>query len=299
MYPLLTPPEEIFIMLLAPRRLLLGLAIVFAVGIWLGPETLRASHSWGNYHWFHTANPVSLHLDDNVTSLWDGHLVTALDDWDDGALETSYDDVLSLSLQTGSANPKTCKAVAGRIEVCNAAYGYNGWLGVAKIWLDGSSHIAQATTQLNDSYFGLAQYNNAATRQFVVCQEVGHTFGLDHQDEGFDNPNLGSCMDYTSDPDGSATNPSNEHPNEHDFEQLDQIYTHLDTSSGGGSGGPPGRGRGGAAGAPSVIPEVPGLTPDSSPAEWGALVRANRYTAVFELDLGGGHRVITFVIWAF
>ena len=27
-------------------------------------------------------------------------------------------------------------------------------------------------------------------------QEIGHTFGLDHQDENFSNANLGSCMDY-------------------------------------------------------------------------------------------------------
>ena len=62
----------------------------------------------------------------------------------------------------------------------------------------------------------MAQYNTPAYRRFVTCQELGHDFGLDHQDEVFDNPNLGSCMDYTNDPDGgaggaSATDPSNEH----------------------------------------------------------------------------------------
>jgi hypothetical protein len=57
--------------------------------------------------------------------------------------------------------------------------------------------------------------------------EIGHTFGLDHQDENFSNPNLGTCMDYTSDPDG----PSNEHPNAHDDQQLETIYAHLDAST--------------------------------------------------------------------
>lgn len=37
-------------------------------------------------------------------------------------------------------------------------------------------------------------------RCLVTCQEVGHTFGLDHRDENFDNGNLGTCMDYTNDP---------------------------------------------------------------------------------------------------
>jgi len=33
-----------------------------------------------------------------------------------------------------------------------------------------------------------------------MCQELGHDFWLDRQDETFDTPNLGTCMDYTSDP---------------------------------------------------------------------------------------------------
>jgi hypothetical protein len=61
-----------------------------------------------------------------------------------------------------------------------------------------------------------------------MCQEIAHDFGLAHQDETFNNPNLGSCMDYTSDPDGP---PSNEHPDAHDLLQLQTIYAHLDTTS--------------------------------------------------------------------
>jgi len=85
--------------------------------------------------------------------------------------------------------------------VCNARYGNNGWLGLAQIWINGS-HITQAITKLNDTYFNTATYNKPEWRNLVMCQEVGYTFGLDHQDENFDNPNLGSCMDYTSDPSG-------------------------------------------------------------------------------------------------
>lgn len=55
-----------------------------------------------------------------------------------------------------------------------------------------------------------------------MCQEVGHTFGLNHQDETFSNPNLGSCMDYTNDPS------TNQHPNQHDYNQLVTIYGHTD-----------------------------------------------------------------------
>jgi hypothetical protein len=90
---------------------------------------------------------------------------------------------------------------------------------------------------MNDSYLDNPKFNTPyetpAWRQFVLCQEVGHPFGLDHQDVTFDNANLGSCMDYTNDPDGgpggaSETDPSNEHPNQHDYDQLATIYGHTD-----------------------------------------------------------------------
>jgi hypothetical protein len=78
--------------------------------------------------------------------------------------------------------------VQGTVEVCNYNYGDTGWLGLTQIWIyRGGSHIAQGVVELNDYYFSGAggasyQYNNSAEQQHVVCQEVGHTFGLDHRD---------------------------------------------------------------------------------------------------------------------
>jgi hypothetical protein len=246
---------------------------------------VSADHAWGTYHWFRTANPVVLQIGDNVSGVWDSHLSAALSDWDNGS--GSYNDVLDLTLAAGGTAPRRCRPTAGRVEVCNDAYGANGWLGVAQIWVSGD-HITQATTKMNDTYFTDAYgYNTPAWRQMVMCQEVGHAWGLDHQDENFNNPNLGTCMDYTSDPS------TNQHPNAHDFEQLEAIYTHLDSSSGGGGGG--GRGRGAA---PQLPPAASGFVPGDAQREWGTLVRASRRYGMFHLDLGGGQHVFTFVIWA-
>jgi hypothetical protein len=147
-------------------------------------------------------------------------------------------------------------------------------------------HITQAVTKLNDTYFNTATYNTPAWRRLVTCQEVAHDFGLDHQDEVFDNPNLGSCMDYTNDPDGP---PSNEHPNAHDFAQLELIYAHLDTTM--TSGSPK---------LPSGMPPAMGQIDFDTPAQWGRLIRSseNRRVQVYDLDFGRGHRVITHVFWA-
>jgi hypothetical protein len=213
------------------RRLMtagVGLALmVLIVG------TAAASHSWGSYHWARSQNPLQLTIGSNVGSAYTGRLATAVSDW--SARYNPYPQVLDLTVTTG-AGLKNCGPVAGRVEVCDDRYGYRqgGWLGIAQIWASGD-HITQATVKLNDTFLlGGGLYDSDAWRQMVTCQEVGHTFGLDHQDENFDNPNLGTCMDYTSDPAGP---PSNEHPDKHDYEELAIIYEHLDTSGGGGGGG--------------------------------------------------------------
>lgn len=236
-----------------------------------------ADHAWGNYHWARSSNPLMLDVGDNVSSIWDGHLDAAIADW-------NLLDVLSLRKVAGGTRPKNCRPTAGRIEVCSESYGNTGWLGIAQIWVSGD-HITQGITKVNDFYFNSAPYNDPDWRQLVMCQEIAHDVGLDHQDEDFDNENLGSCMDYTSDPDGP---PDNTRPNGHDYDQLEAIYSHLD--GGGGSGGGRGNGRGGGAGRGQ--PESPG--------EWGRLVRSlgNGRVQIFELDLGAGRRVFTRVLWA-
>ncbi|HEX2031231.1 MAG TPA: hypothetical protein VHL78_07515 [Actinomycetota bacterium] len=195
----------------------LSLPLLLGVFLIAAAAPASADHGWGPYHWARKANPFTLKLGDNVSTKWDSYLATTSLDWSESS-------VLDTTIVTGGTNPRNCRPTSGRVEVCNARYGNTGWLGVATIWLSGN-HITQGTAKLNDTYFDTSTYNTPAWRNLVMCQEVAHTFGLDHQDENFSNSNLGSCMDYTSDPDGP---PSNEHPNAHDFEQLEEIYGHAD-----------------------------------------------------------------------
>jgi hypothetical protein len=249
--------------------------------------SLSADHSWKDYHWARTGNPLKLKIGNNLNGAWstDNYLATAVQDWNNFPLE--------LTLVAGGSS-RNCRPTAGRIEVCNAKYGNNGWLGIAQIWITESVHITQAVTKVNDTYFNTATYNTPAWRQFVVCQEIGHDFGLDHQDVTFDNVNLGSCMDYTNDPDGGAggadqNDPSNEHPDAHDFEQLRAIYYHLDNTT-----------TAGAAKLPSAMPPAMGLIDFDSPGQWGRLVSRSRNgrSETYELDFGRGNKVVTHVFWA-
>ena len=252
-----------------------------SIGIALSASSSSADHAWGSYHWARTANPFTLSTGDNVDAKWDAYLTEAIIDWNQSG-------VVILKKVTGAAKGK-CRPTAGRIEVCNATYGQNGWLGIAQIWISGS-HITQGTTKLNDTYFNTSTYNTPAWRRLVTCQEVAHDFGLAHQDETFNNRNLGSCMDYTSDPDGGgAFGPSNEHPNAHDFEMIDSIYAHLDGSS-----------TVGAASANNGAPAAMNQIDFEGPGQWGRLVRSSRNgrVQIYEVDFGKGNKVITHVFWA-
>ena len=246
-------------------------AVVFIGGALGLASIARADHSWGSYHWARTSNPFTLKLGDNVNSTWDTYLATTSSDW-------SVSTVLNTTIVPGSTNPRTCKPVSGRVQVCNAAYGFNGWLGVATIWASGS-HITQGTVKLNDSYFNTSTYNTPAWRNMVSCQEVGHTLGLDHQDTIFNNGNLNTCMDYTNDPS------TNQHPNADDYAQLDTIYSHLDSTTTVDTSNP--------------MPPAMTQIDLEGPNQWGRLVSesANGRHSVYEVDFGNGFKIITHVTW--
>jgi len=229
--------------------------------------TSQESHSWGGYHWARTSNPFTLSVGDNVSSEWDSTLGTTVSDW-------TQSTVLNLNEVAGQATTKRCKGTPGRVEVCNSRYGNNGWLGIASISITGGNHITQGTVKLNDTYFQTATYNTPAWRNLVSCQEVGHTLGLDHQDEDFNNPPLGTCMDYTSDPS------PNQHPNSHDYEELEIIYAHTDSST-------------------TVGSAVPQQTGDSV-EDWGELIGSSRggLQQTYLRELGNDKAIITHVTWA-
>ncbi len=249
--------------------IILGIVVLLAFVV---VGTVQANHSWGTYHWARTANPFALKLGDNVSGVWDSILVTTSGDW-------SASTVLDTNVIAGRSSPKNCRPTKGRVEVCNNKYGNNGWLGIAQIWISGS-HITQGTVKNNDTYFNTPTYNTTAWRNLVMCQEIGHTFGLDHQDENFSNANLGTCMDYTNDP------TSNQHPNQHDYDQLESIYSHLDTVNTSFS---------------KIISANVSVDLDDR-AEWGKKVREskdrNKRSSLYERDFGNGEKAYTFVIWA-
>jgi hypothetical protein len=239
-------------------------AAAFATAAGLLATPVLAVHSWNGYHWKRTTTEISPPLGDNVNSTWDSYIRTANADWNRSTRINS-------AMTTGQTTASTCAPRAGRIEVCNYAYGSTGWLGIASIWLGSDGHISQGTTKLNDSYYGAGSvYNTTSWRAAVACQEIGHNYGLAHQDENFNTDATNSCMEYTNIPAG------NEHPDQHDYDQIFSIYNHVHA----------------AAGLPEPVVNEAAI--GNSRADWGRQVGDH----TFVKDLGNGKKVITDVLFA-
>ncbi len=272
-----------------------------AFAAWTAPA--QANHSWGNWHWQRATNPVTLAVFNSTTDArtliggqnWPVMLSKSADDW-------STSTVLDLAVQPQTAADlavrEACPFQPGAIRVCNVVNPDVTWLGLVTVLPDPGSgsgsllsgHLLAATAQMNDTWFSTPLYN-ATNAQHVMCQEVGHTFGLDHQSE--DGSDLNTCMDY-------ADALDNESPNSHDYQQLQKIYSHLDgASSGSGGGGRRGgKPKGGKSGSTAATggwsPADLGLPADFH----GTGTHGRPHSDVFVTQIEG-QTVLRYVLWAY
>ncbi len=240
--------------------------------------TAFATHSWGGYHWARTTAQFTLKLGDNMSADWKPYLSQTSSDWNSPASSSTP---LLTAIVAGQSN-KRCSMVAGTTQVCNGKYGNNGWLGLASINITGGEHITQGSAKMNDTYFSTAKYNNPNEKQHVVCQEVAHTFGLDHQST--DGSSLNTCMDYFSNTGTNATSTASIHPNAHDFDELNTIYAHLDTTTT-------------VAALAATTAAHSEVTED--PLTWGSLVRQSPEgrSSVYQQFHHDGSMTLTHVYW--
>jgi len=261
-----------------------SLSLLLVLSAWaVFPSLSYASHSWGGYHWARTANPFTLKLGNNLTTAdWQSKLSQASQDWNSPETFGTTTPLLT-AIVAGSSSKKRCGTVAGTTQVCNGAYGKNGWLGLATIYITGGTHITQGLAKMNDSYFFLSTYNNPNEKLHVICQEVAHTFGLDHQST--DGSSLDTCMDYFSNTGANAGSTLSTHPNAHDFEELNLIYAHLD----------------GTTTVSALTPLAPSASDEvtDDPGSWGRLKSqsANGRSSTYERYNSDGSQTLTHVYW--
>jgi hypothetical protein len=245
-----------------PIAILVSMVLLAAV-----PMSVQANHSWGTYHWARTSNPVSLKVVDSMTTDWTWKLDAAISDWN----KSTVLNIVKEPGDTSATARKRCSAISGKVRSCNATYGNNGWLGLAQIWISGG-HITQAIAKMNDTYLATSRYGDIADRH-VICQEIGHDWGLGHQDES--GKDLNTCMDYAT----ALDNPS---PNQHDYDQLVTIYgSHVESGSGS-----------------KTMPKGFQNADVHAQENWGTKVHESAKGAIFVRAFGGGNKVLTHVTWA-
>lgn len=200
------------------RRTRIGLlSALVAMLTLVGGGMAEASNSWNGYKWATADGVVDLRADvSDVQGEWAQVTGAVIADWDNSA---------RINLNTSPDGKQ------GVVTVRSDDYGATGWLGIAMVSLEGG-RITSGRVLLNDWYWSRGLVEGLPPRQHVLCQEMGHTFGLDHQSQSGR-----SCMNDHPSELGRWVR-----PNAHDYEQLDAIYRHPDGYDSGtleaGSGNP-------------------------------------------------------------
>jgi len=158
--------------------------------------------------WHNRGNGLHLTIVNGLTSDWYRYFTTAVDDWNACP---------ALDLDTETIEPDDrCQPITGQMKVCNAAYGLTAWTGLNEVYFEGNgAYIVSSVAKMNESYL---RRSSSEEKQFVMCHEIGHGFGLPHRDENTTNLDLGTCLDYTARP------VNNMQPDETDFSHLIDIY---------------------------------------------------------------------------
>ncbi|MBI3650410.1 MAG: hypothetical protein HY231_05115 [Acidobacteria bacterium] len=183
----------------------LPVAATFVVGLLSGTGIVLANHPWlcsGStaYHY----SPRSVGYASAVAQSSVVRSASSYTSAYSGSVSVWDSTIVSLFV---SSTPK--------LRLYYGAYGQNGWLGLASLTSISSCHVNSANAKINDTYMrDTARYSQTAVNH-VACQEVGHTFGLNHNRTQSD-----TCMNDTILTAGNQIN-------QHDRDQLNSIYAHV------------------------------------------------------------------------
>jgi hypothetical protein len=188
-----------------------------AIALCLATAANASSKSTDTYvesNWFRTTDELPIQINHTVTEEWLPAVEAASVEW-------NKSDRINSPLLFGFSNVDKCSGISGTIQICSAPYGTNGWLGIARIVISGD-HIAYGVAKLNDTYFVNAEYNESNWRQWILCRQLGHIYGLTLQNNAQFDQQQSSCMQ------GKAQGPEQTKPNISDFSALTKQYAEPD-----------------------------------------------------------------------
>lgn len=161
-----------------------------------------ASSSFNGARWDTNGRGLSLQLGDEVDNGWDSYLKRAAGEW-------SKSKQVNLKVGRSGGN---CTMERGRVEVCNGDWSRENWLGLTIADIDGERHIYRALVLMNDHYFDQPPYDRTDAKRHTMCQEVGHSLGLDHRYSK-------TCMN-----DREIFGRAYDSPSKTDYRELEQLY---------------------------------------------------------------------------
>ena len=164
---------------------------------------------------------LSLTILNALDQRWYPYFIKAVTQWDNG-----NPDCLTLSTKNVSVD-HSCSRVDGVLKVCNNNFGQTGWLGINEIVTTTATNlVVSSVAKMNEYYL---QNADLYQKQYTMCHEMGHGFGLPHTDENFYNKDLGNCLDYTIHP------WVNMQPAKMNFNRLKTMYGVVPGTSGSSS----------------------------------------------------------------
>jgi hypothetical protein len=166
----------------------------------------NATNEWDNGR--RGEGGLDLTIENALDDDWKVEFDAAIGDWENGS-----PDALTLTTTRVDVD-HNCTQKTGVMKVCNGNYGATGWLGINEVLIQ-SGFIFSSVAKMNEYYLLNAEY---VERQYTMCHEIGHGFGLPHTDENFYNADLGNCMDYTDNPE------ANMRPDVTNYNRLASVY---------------------------------------------------------------------------
>ena len=132
---------------------------------------------------------LKLTLINGLSENWHDHFYQAIEDWNEAG-------ALDLSTVMDNEGPPCEKHTRGMVKTCNGDYGNTDWTGLNELLFE-NGWIVSSVAMMNENYLRNAR---DVERQYVMCHELGHAWGLPHRDEIVGNRDLGTCLDYTLKP---------------------------------------------------------------------------------------------------